>query len=264
MISKIISLNIIFMLLILSYLNAQELFICQSSNIPYPDTAQVYLPKSYTETQKYPAVFMLHGWAGNYKQWGKITDLQAYADQYEMVIICPNGFYDSWYLDSPLDAKMQFETFFFNTFAPKAIVKYKLDKSNLFITGLSMGGHGALYLFLKNPDFFRSAASTSGGLSFTAKTARFGVAKYLGKYNSGTWEKYTVRGNLLNIKGKNKPFLFDCGTEDFFYKRNLEIYQLCQKHSISAEFIAQKGNHSRTYWKKSIGKHFEFFDKLAK
>ncbi len=248
--------------LIINTLNAQNVFMVSGEYVPYADTAQVYLPKNYTKTKKFPAVFMLHGWSGDYQQWGKIIDLQHYADTYGMVIICPNGYYDSWYLDSPINPKMQFETFFFETFAPKAIQTYNLDANYLFITGLSMGGHGALYLFLKRPDFFRSAGSTSGGLSFIPKTARFGVANYLGEYDAEMWENYTVRGNLLNIKGKDKTFIFDCGEEDFFYARNVEIDELCKKHEIKAKFISQAGNHSRKYWKKSIKAHFDFFKKL--
>lgn len=242
----------------------KELFIVSGNNVPYPDTAEVYLPKSYTKTRSFPATFMLHGWSGNYRQWGKITNLQSYADKYQMIIICPNGYYDSWYLDSPKDPKMQFETFFIKNFIPEANRHYNLDTKNLFITGLSMGGHGALYLFLKHPDVFRAAGSTSGGLSFTPKTVRFGVGKYLGAYNAHIWEKYSVRGNLLKIKRKNKKFIFDCGKSDFFYQRNLEIDKLCKIHRIAATFISQEGNHSRKYWKKSIMAHFDFFENALK
>jgi S-formylglutathione hydrolase FrmB len=36
------------------------------------------------------------------------------------------------------------------------------DRKGRFITGLSMGGHGAMYLSAKHPELFSAAGSMSG------------------------------------------------------------------------------------------------------
>lgn len=46
------------------------------------------------------------------------------------------------------------------------------NKSGRVITGLSMGGHGALYLSAKHPDLFCLAGSMSGALDMTVMLNR--------------------------------------------------------------------------------------------
>src|SRR5690606_41468252 len=63
---------------------------------------------------------------------------------------------DSWYWDSPIDPNYQYETF-----VSEELVKW-IDKNyntiasreGRAITGLSMGGHGGLYLGFRNLDVF--------------------------------------------------------------------------------------------------------------
>ncbi len=45
---------------------------------------------------------MLHGHSGDYKQWSEIVDLKYYANKYNFLIVCPDGNFDSWYVDSPI------------------------------------------------------------------------------------------------------------------------------------------------------------------
>jgi putative tributyrin esterase len=136
-------------LLISGSLLAQDELIYQSKNLPKPDTTWVFKPKNYNDTQKLPIIFLLHGYSGNYKQWNNIMDAQKYADEYGFIIVCPDGLFDSWYLNSPVKKNSQYESFFFDELYPDIKSKYKVDEKYIFISGLSMGGHGALNLFIK-------------------------------------------------------------------------------------------------------------------
>src|SRR5690554_5775679 len=63
--------------------------------------AVVITPEDYHRQQEYPVVYLLHGYSGNYQNWVmRVPALQQYADQYEMIIVTPDGNYGSWYLDS--------------------------------------------------------------------------------------------------------------------------------------------------------------------
>ena len=75
--------------------------------------AVVVLPDSYSnsENPKFPVVYILHGWSGKYSDWAKKTDLGILADRYNFIIICPDGGYAGWYLDSPLIKDSQYETY---------------------------------------------------------------------------------------------------------------------------------------------------------
>ena len=172
---------IIFFLLRIGNVFAQDTLVISKPYIPYPDTTLIFTPQNSSQLNKISLIFLLHGWSGNYAQWNIITNLQSYADKYKMIIVCPDGFYDSWYLDNTFEPRVQFERFFWNDLVPEILQKYKVDSTKIFISGLSMGGHGALMLFLKHPDFFLSAGSTSGILDLTAFPEKWGIKKEIGR-----------------------------------------------------------------------------------
>src|ERR1043165_1385983 len=51
-----------------------------------------------------PVVYLLHGYDGWYSNWIiRVPQLMQYADQYRIMIVCPDGAKNSWYVDSPVD-----------------------------------------------------------------------------------------------------------------------------------------------------------------
>jgi len=241
----------------------QKQIVFNSKNLPQPDTTWVFIPKKLDKKVKVPAVILLHGFGGNYKQWNNIMDAQKYADEYGYILICPDGLVKSWYLNSPAKADWQYENFFFDELMPKIKTDFPIDTSNLFITGLSMGGHGALWLFLKHTEAFKSAGSTSGGINLRDAIGKFGVPELLGnpEKDSEIWLKYSVIQNIDKLAGSKKGIIFDCGSGDFFYDSNNEMKKKCDSLKINATYISQPGSHNSAYWKKSIKQQFEFFSK---
>jgi S-formylglutathione hydrolase FrmB len=242
----------------------QETIVYKSKNLSKPDTTWVFKPTNYQEKEKLPVLFLLHGYSGNYKQWHGIMDAQKYANDYGFIIVCPDGLFSSWYLNSPVKSDMQFETFFFDELFPDIKSKYKVDANNVFISGLSMGGHGALYLFLKQEALFKSAGSTSGGIKLSDGFGKYGLGPILGNppADSDLWQKYSVTSMIDQLKGNKKPFIFDCGSDDFFYQANNELKQKCDRLKLNATYISQPGAHNKAYWAKSIKQQFEFFKSL--
>jgi S-formylglutathione hydrolase FrmB len=239
---------------------AQEQMVFKSKNLPQNDTVWVFKPQK-SLGKALPLIFLLHGYSGNYKQWHSIMDAQKYADEYGFLIVCPDGLYKSWYLNSPIKADWQYETFFFKELYPDIIKKYPVDTGKVFITGLSMGGHGALHLFILRPDLFASAGSTSGGIRLTPELARYGMNDLLGDFasHSDNWKAASVYDNIDKIKVSNKPFIFDCGTSDFFYEANNLLKAKCDSLKLPATYITQPGAHNRAYWAKSIRQQFDYF-----
>lgn len=242
---------------------AQEQLVYASKNLPKPDTTWVFKPKNYKKTEKLPIIFLLHGYSGNYKQWHNIMDAQKYADDYNFIIVCPDGLFSSWYLNSPVKADWQYENFFFDELYPDIKNKYAGDEKNIFISGLSMGGHGAFYLFIKRPELFSGAGSTSGGIRLADSFGKFGLGDLLGNppANSDLWQRYSVYANIDKLKGNPKPLIFDCGADDFFYAANNQLKQKCDELKLNATYISQPGAHNKAYWAKSIKQQFEFFKK---
>ena len=146
---------------------AQKVFSIKSDKLERKVPVFVQKPANYQSSKSYPLVFMLHGYSENYEQWSKTTDLKKLATDYQMILVCPEGFVN-YYLNSPNLKTFQYEDFFFKELVPKIEEKYNIDNKNIFITGLSMGGYGALSLFINHSDFFNTAASTSGALFMSA------------------------------------------------------------------------------------------------
>lgn len=259
--------TILFLLLFVSQvLWAQEQLVFKSKNLPKPDTVWVFSPQNAKPNQTLPLVFLLHGYSGNYKQWDNIMKAQAYANEYGFILVCPDGLYNSWYLNSPIKKDWQYESFFFDELYPQIITKYPVQKDKVFITGLSMGGHGALHLFLQKPALFASAGSTSGGVKLSDGYGKWGLSSLLGdpQINPSNWDSCSVINQIDKLKDTNKPFIFDCGADDFFYKSNNELKKKCDELKLKATYISQPGGHNRTYWAHSIRQHFDFFKNLIK
>jgi S-formylglutathione hydrolase FrmB len=159
--------------------------------------AVLITPDGYGAGKSYPAVYILHGAGGDYANWiTKAPGLQQYADQYQMIIVCPDGNVTSWYFDSPVDPEWKYETYVATELVNWVDKNYKTikDRKARAITGLSMGGHGALYLSFKHQDVFGAAGSMSGGVDITSFPLNWNIAKRLGDYDKypQRWKDNTI------------------------------------------------------------------------
>ena len=70
----------------------------------------VIKPSGYESgSNRYPVVYLLHGHSGDYSNWvARVPDLKTYVDQYQVMVVCPDGGFNSWYLDSPVDTASKF------------------------------------------------------------------------------------------------------------------------------------------------------------
>jgi len=219
--------------------------------------AVVIKPDVYNKLKSMPVVYLLHGAGGNYANWvDNVPEIKELADQYQMMIVCADGNVTSWYFDSPVDKNWRYETYVATELVSWVDAHYKTIKDRLGrgITGLSMGGHGALYLAFKHQDVFGVAGSTSGGVDFRPFPKNWRIAEKLGSYeeNKEVWDKNTVT-NMIDLLTPGKlALIIDCGTEDFFYKVNCEFHDKLLSQKIPHDFIIRPGAHNWPYWKNSI------------
>ena len=218
--------------------------------------AIVITPDNYANATALPVVYLLHGHSGNYKDWvTKGKGVEKAADLYQMIIVCPDG-NNSWYWDSPVDAAYKYETYVSSELVNFIDGAYKTikDKKGRGITGLSMGGHGGLYLSIKHQDVFGVGGSMSGGVDIRPFPNNWDMSSRLGKLseNPENWEKYTVINLLHLIKPNSLSLIIDCGTEDFFYKVNENLHQEMLYRNIAHDYITRPGAHNWNYWNNSI------------
>ena len=142
----------------------------------------VFLPDDYHKAEKLPVVYLLHGYSGCNKDWDEMGQAGPLADKHNVILVLPDGGYDSWYWDSPINPKHKYETFVAGEVVSYIDSHYKTiaDRSARAITGLSMGGHGALYLAIRHQDLFGAAGSTSGGVDIRPFPKNWNMRKWIG------------------------------------------------------------------------------------
>ena len=245
------------------------LFVILSSHAAVVDTVQTYspsmkkninaiviTPNSYASGKEFPVIYLLHGYSGNYTDWvknGKGVD--QLSDMYNIIFVLPDGS-TSWYFDSPVKKDFKYETYVSDELVKWVDQKYKTikNRSGRGITGLSMGGHGALYLALRHQDVFGVAGSMSGGVDFRPFPNNWDLSSNLGKYaeQPENWEKNTVINLVHLLTPEGLALIIDCGTEDFFYNVNQNLHAKLLERNIKHDYITRPGAHNWEYWNNSI------------
>jgi S-formylglutathione hydrolase FrmB len=225
----------------------------------------VIKPDVYTnDTMHFPVLYLLHGWSGNYSDWVKLApDLLNAVDKNGFLVVCPDGDYDSWYFDSPIDTSMKYETNVALEIPAYIDSAYRTiaNRNARAISGLSMGGHGALYLAIKHKDIFGAAGSMSGGVDFRPFPENWGIKKYLGDYNSHkeNWDKNVVINLVDSLQNGDLKIIFDCGVNDFFINVNRELHKKLMDEKIDHDYIERPGEHNWIYWNNSVQYQLLFF-----
>lgn len=210
-----------------------------------------------------PSVYLLNGFGGNHLSWLSIRpDLPALADVFGMVFIMPDG-RDSWYWDSPMDSLMLMESFITRDLVPFVDSHYNTIPSadKRAITGLSMGGHGAMWLAFRHPDTWRNVGSMSGGLDIRPFPERWRMKERIGSLasNPEIWDEHTVINLVPQIDGSVYNITFDCGVDDFFFDVNNAMHQALLEAGVSHDYTVRPGAHTASYWANSLPFHLLFF-----
>lgn len=229
-----------------------------SPNLHCDDTVAVYMPTAFYKkpSETLSTLFLLHGYSGCWRDWGKNMDLQALCDKTGWRIITPDGFYASWYFNDADPSKMQWRTFFWEECYPAFKEKYSLDPHRTFIAGLSMGGHGAMNIFLDHPECFGGAGSMSGVLDL--------------RYSGGSKERIPVIVGRKNIEQCNdfsaiyrlerlynygptavhgKTIVITCGTEDNTFLGASHMFEArCHQYGQQCIAMYSPGKHHWPYW----------------
>jgi putative tributyrin esterase len=245
--------------------------------------AAVVLPASYAgNSNRYPVLYLLHGGGGHFRDWLNSTPdkmtVKNLADQYNIIIVMPEGETFSWYLNSPADPGSQFETYITREVIEKIDASYRTvaSRKGRVITGLSMGGHGALYLSTRHPDLFCAAGSMSGAVDM--QTSNWKISGDFLKSVTDRFEKLLGKDTLNNtlyydnavvnmadrMKRNGLALTIDCGVDDFLIEANRELHRRLVYNKTPHDYVERPGGHSWPYWENSLPYHVLFFSKVLK
>ncbi|KAM3459302.1 hypothetical protein MY5147_003458 [Beauveria neobassiana] len=200
----------------------------------------LFIPASASATHPAPVLLYLSGLTCTPDN---VTDkgfLQAHAAPLGLALLYPDtsprglglpGEDDDWdfgsaasfYIDAvraPYDANYKMETYIARELPDAVCGAFaELDGGRISITGHSMGGHGALTLFLKNPGKYKSVSAFAPIANpGRCPWGRKAFSGYLGD-DEEEWKKHDATELIKSWKGGEFPCLIDVGTGDPFYKK---------------------------------------------
>lgn len=235
------------------------------SNSMHKDIKCVIIkPDAYkNKNNHFPTVYLLHGYSGAFNNWiTRVPELQKHADTYQVLIVCPDGDYAGWYFDSPVDSSMRYETYIAKEVPAYVEANYRTikDRKARAITGLSMGGHGGLFLGFRHADFFGACGSMSGALGIEYITNKYRIEKILGDTtNKALWHQYSILGQMDQYPKDSIAIIMDCGTEDFIVEMSRMAHQKMLQLKIPHDYTERPGKHDWKYWATAVEYQLLYF-----
>jgi S-formylglutathione hydrolase FrmB len=246
----------------------------------------VYMPPSYDSgaikksPQRYPVLYFLHGLGDNEQTlfnsggWTLLDDLRKQHKVGEFLIAAPEGG-RTFYVNS-YDGRVRYGDFFLQEFMPLIESKYRVAKgrANRGITGISMGGFGALRFAFSRPELFSSVSAQSPAL-ITESPQQIDVGIRSGMQTGKLLAP--VFGDPINVRhwNENNPFVlarknvaalrnvriyFNCGQEDNygFDKGAAALDEELKKEGVKHEYRSYLGDHSLEYFLSHFEEVMEF------
>jgi S-formylglutathione hydrolase FrmB len=244
----------------------------------------VFLPASYSlpgaKQRRYPVLYLLHGLGANEQEmalsgeWDVLQDLRRDHKVGDFLVVAPNGF-DTFFVNS-WDGKVRYSDFFLREFMPFIEKNYRIRPGRAFrgITGISMGGYGALRFAFARPDLFGSVSAHSAALmrvppralSIGGGAGSLPAEILTNVFGSPIDRKFWDANSPFVLARKNAAALsrtkiyFDCGTEDSYgFNRGAdELHQTLESLKIPHEFHLYPGGHNLSYFLAHRAASFEF------
>ncbi|SFG29694.1 S-formylglutathione hydrolase FrmB [Prevotella sp. KH2C16] len=223
-------------------------------------------PSRKARNVHYPVVYLLHGASANCKYYlEKVKPtLPEIADRLGFIFVTPDAL-NSWYFDSPVRKNYKYETFMSSELVSYIDSAYNTipEKKGRAITGLSMGGHGALYLAFRHKEVYGACGSMSGGVDIRPFPRNWELPYDLGEYASHkkNWDANTVVNQIDRIEDGDLSIIIDCGEGDFFLEVNKSLHERLLGRKISHDFTTRPGEHNSAYWENSLDYQLLFFKK---
>ena len=240
-----------------------------------------FLPASFDQdkTKKYPVLYYLHGLGDNEQSmlnlggWDMIEELRRQGKVGDFIVLAPAGGH-SFYINSA-DGKVRYEDFLMKEFLPQMETKYRGEGSRATrgITGISMGGYGALRLAFKYPNEFAAVSAQMPALVTDVPENLNGGGPgsptgMMGDVFGSPFNRaYFERNNVFSF-AKSDPvaelkrlkIYFDVGNnDDYGFDRGAEkLHQLLDSRGVPNEFHVYPGRHDPQFAMRHFASVVEF------
>lgn len=153
-----------------------------------------------------------------------------------MIVVMPDG-RDSWYINN-------WESYMLQELIPTVEQNYRVIASpaTRAMVGLSMGGWGTSYYWIKYSNMFSSAYSMSGAF--------------------GTHRPINLNNLFVNLSNSDlqalPPYAMEVGWDDHLYGLNLEWRDLLRSRGLDIGYSERAGAHTWNYWIEALPTAVQF------
>ena len=258
-----------------------ECSVVQSTILARPVRYCAYLPASFDQekTRQYPVLYYLHGLGDNEQSllnlggWDLIEDLRRQGKIGDFVVLAPSGGH-TFFLNSA-DGKVRYEDFLTKEFIPEMEKKYRVEgrRATRGVTGVSMGGFGALHLAFKYPQQFAAVSAQMPALiaeippNFAAGGPGSPGSMIGDIFGSPINVSYFERNNVFYFAKtdpaaelKRMKIYFNVGNNDDygFEEGAQKLHQLLDSRGIGNEFHVFPGRHDPQFVMRHFGEVIQF------
>ncbi len=246
----------------------------------------VYLPSGYDAgasrhpARRYPVLYFLHGLGDNEQTlfnsggWTLLDDLREHHKMGDFLIAAPEG-RRSFYINSA-DGTVRYSDFFLQEFMSEIEHKYRVraGRAGRAISGVSMGGYGALRFAFAHPELFSAVSAQSAAL-ITESSRELDAASQTGMLLTNLLGPVFGRPIAVAHWRENDPFVlakrnaasirklaiyFNCGQDDNygFEKGAAALHRELEQEDVKHEYHPYPGDHSITYFLSHFAEVMEF------
>ncbi len=206
----------------------------------------------------FPVWYLLHGLSDDHTAWTRWTGLDRYLAGLPLIVVMPDGG-RGWYTNARTPPPARYESAIIEDLLPwvDATFRTLASRDGRVVSGLSMGGYGAVKLALKHPHLFRAAASHSGALGRGAASIKGDDAwnaemraVFGPRPQGGPDDLFALASRF---RGKPAPALrIDCGRKDFLIRDNRAFHRHLAKLKVPHTYVERDGAHTWDYWDREV------------
>lgn len=251
-------------------------------------TFHIYFPPSPSPDHKFPVLYWLSGLTCTDENFIIKSGAQRAASSEGIALIAPDtsprglnveGEADSWdfgvgagfYLNATQEKWKNWQMYdYIVKELPKLISENftHLDTSRASISGHSMGGHGALTIYLKNLDKYKSVSAFAPIANpINCAWGQKAFTNYLGG-NKADWEEYDATCLISKFNDVSATILIDQGEADNFLGNQLlahKFEEACRKNNVPLLLRLQPGyDHSYFFISTFIDDHIRHHAQAVK
>ena len=221
---------------------------------------RVVLPAAIVPGARLPAIYLLHGGGGTFRDWTNYSGVARIAAS-EFILIMPQGDY-SYYVNAVGRPADRYEDYILRDLVADAESRFPIaaGRENRAIAGVSMGGFGAITIALRHPDKFVFAGALSPAVDvvrrpFSVKRIQQSraFATLFGPWNSGARSALDPFNAAKFVSTTESPYLFlTCGDQESLLLPNRAFAALLARQHLPYEFHVVQGGHDWNQWNQQV------------